>query len=145
MGQGYLMCYIKTLLGGGNPLRPRFDFFQKIKTKKEYFLQAKKLRKSEHRNKNKNIRFSENEINQINNLIELHGIKFSSYARGKILDLKIGTNIEIEQIYQLKKIGNNLNQMAKKINMDKTIKNNIELLEKLVSIENEIKKLSDDS
>jgi len=107
-------------------------------------INEKKLRKEVHRNILKTLRFTSDENKKINDLLILHNIKFSDYARSKILNLKIKTNIEIDYIYQIKKIGTNINQIAKKINQNNSSEK-IELLEKLLDIENQLKKLNDDS
>lgn len=95
------------------------------------------------KNIKKTIRFNKQELKKIETEIgELNNIKFSEFCRSKILgkNITINKNINIQKIYQLKKIGNNINQIAKRINQ-KNLENEIEILEVLKKIEDEIIKL----
>lgn len=92
----------------------------------------------------KTLRFSEDEILQIEKECKIYNQKFSTYARKKILDIEMKSQIEMNLILELKRIGNNLNQIAKKINEDDKAEK-LQLFTKLASIENEIKKLNSDS
>lgn len=85
----------------------------------------------------KTIRFSEKEFQQIQQKLDLAEISFSDFARASILKKKIKLPIERELIYQLNKIGVNLNQIAKVANE----KRSIAIMEKLIDIEKAIKEL----
>ena len=60
----------------------------------------------------KTIRFSSEEYSKIEELMSEHNLTFAEFARGAILKKKIKLPIERELLYQLNKIGNNLNQIA---------------------------------
>jgi hypothetical protein len=87
----------------------------------------------------KSIRLSEDENKQINSLIENHNISFSDFARSKILNQKIKTNLSKDLIYEVRKIGTNLNQIAHHVNQSKSV--DFQVLEKLVSIEKQLEEL----
>lgn len=83
----------------------------------------------------KTIRFSEDEFAQIEAKLKEHNLSFSEFSRGAILRKKIKTKLTLDYIYQLQKIGNNLNQVAKGLNSQKSDIPNSEILRKLVDIE----------
>lgn len=87
----------------------------------------------------KTIRFSDDEFEKIEHLMNEHNLTFAEFARGAILRKKIKLPIEKELIYELNKIGNNLNQIAKAVNQrdDK-----IQILTELVEIERALKNAS---
>ena len=85
----------------------------------------------------KTIRFSSEEYSKIEELMSEHNLTFSEFARGAILKKKIKLPIERELLYQLNKIGNNLNQIAKRINQ----KEKFSVLTELVQIEKSLKDL----
>jgi len=88
----------------------------------------------------KTIRFSDEEYSKIEELMSEHNLTFAEFARGAILRKKIKTNLSKDMIFEVNKVGNNLNQIAKKVNQDSDRKN---LLLKLIEIQNELKKISD--
>ncbi len=88
----------------------------------------------------KTIRFSDDEYEKIEKMMNEHNLTFAEFARGAILRKKIKTNLSKDMIFQVNKIGNNLNQIAKKVNQDSDRKN---LLLKLIEIQNQLKKISD--
>jgi len=104
--------------------------------KKEYIFRNKIHKKT--------IRFDDDELQKINEIIAPHNIKFSEFARSAILNKKIKSKIEIEFIYQIKKIGTNLNQIAKALNQN-NFRNEVELLEQLFKIETQLKNLKNDN
>jgi hypothetical protein len=102
-------------------------------------VEKKKIqRKNIHLSEMKTIRFSPDEIKKIEDDCNLCSEKFSTYARKKILDIPMREKIEIEKIIQIKKIGNNLNQIAKVVNQTKADLNKVQILELLQKIEDQI-------
>ena len=93
----------------------------------------------------KTLRFSNDEINMIEEKIAGHCINFSEFARGAILGKKIHSRITFEMISQVKKIGVNLNQIAKTLNEKKSDIPNSEILKKLIEIQKQIEEFSHDS
>lgn len=85
----------------------------------------------------KTIRFSETEFQQIQQKLDMAEISFSDFARSTLLKKKINLPIERELIYHLNKIGNNLNQIAKRVNSSERKS----VLSELVEIERAIKDL----
>ena len=83
----------------------------------------------------KTIRFSEDEFADVEAKLKEHNLSFSEFARGAILRKKIKTKLTLDYIFQLQKIGNNLNQIAKGINSRKSDIPNSEILKALVRIE----------
>lgn len=88
----------------------------------------------------KTIRFSDDEYSKIEKMMNEHNLTFAEFARSAILRKKIKTNLSKDMIFQVNKVGNNLNQIAKKVNQDSGRKN---LLLKLIEIQNQLKKISD--
>ena len=88
----------------------------------------------------KTIRFSNEEYEKIENMMNEHNLTFAEFARGAILQKKIKTNLSKDMIFQVNRVGNNLNQIAKKLNTDDDRKN---ILVKLIEIQNQLKKISD--
>jgi len=91
------------------------------------------------KNIKKTVRLSELEHEKLLKMLQENNLKFSDYARARLLKYKIKSKIDREQIYHLNKIGNNLNQIAKAVNSRNT---KIQILEKLVDIERAIKDLT---
>jgi len=85
----------------------------------------------------KTIRFSDEEFAEIEQKINEHNISFSEFARSAILRKKIKTKLTTDYIFQLQKIGNNLNQIAKNLNKKTDIPNS-EILKVLIEIKNGI-------
>jgi len=90
----------------------------------------------------KTVRLSNSENRELSELLENHNLTFSDFARAKILNKKINTKLTQDFLYELNKIGNNLNQISKNVNTKKSI--DIQVLKKLVDIEKSIKDLKDD-
>jgi hypothetical protein len=62
-----------------------------------------------------------------------------------ILKKKVHTKLTADMIYQIQRIGNNLNQIAKSLNQKKDSDiSNLEVLRKLIEIEKAIKEISND-
>lgn len=91
------------------------------------------------KNVRKTIRFSIEEFSQIEEKLSEHNLTFSEFSRGAILNKKIKTKLTTDYIFQLQKIGNNLNQIAKNLNSKKSDIPNSEILKTLVKIQNDIK------
>jgi hypothetical protein len=89
----------------------------------------------------KSIRLSEDENLKLNLMLEEHNISFSDYARARLLKYKIKTNITQDLLYEVNRIGNNLNQIAKKVNSYDD--DAVEQLQSLVAIEKQLKRLVD--
>ena len=87
----------------------------------------------------KTIRFSETEWEQIEQKLTEHNLSFAEFARGAILNKKIKTKLTTDYIFQLQKIGNNLNQIAKNLNSKKSDIPSSEILKTLIEIQNDIK------
>ncbi|HIP48243.1 MAG TPA: plasmid mobilization relaxosome protein MobC [Lutibacter sp.] len=64
---------------------------------------------------------------------------FSNFARAKILNQKIKSKITNDLIYEVSKIGNNLNQISKYVNTEKSL--DFQVLEKLIEIEKHLESL----
>jgi len=88
----------------------------------------------------KTIRFSDEEYSKIEKLMSEHSLTFAEFSRAAILRKKIKTNLSKDMIYEINRIGNNLNQIAKKVNQDSDRK---KILLKLIEIQNELKEISD--
>ena len=89
----------------------------------------------------KTIRFTESEIEQIEKKLKEHNLSFSEFARNAILGKKINSKISIKLVYEINKIGNNLNQIAKRVNTLKKIDN--EVLTKLIDIDKKLEGLKE--
>jgi len=88
----------------------------------------------------KTIRFSKEEFIEIEKKLFENNLTFSDFARASILNKKIKSKLTFEMIYQFQKIGNNLNQIAKKLNKNSDVPNS-EVLKMMIEIQNEIKKV----
>ena len=86
----------------------------------------------------KTIRFAPEEWEQIKVKLVEHNLTFAEFARSAILNKKVKTKLTKDYIYQLQKIGNNLNQIAKNLNSKKSDIPNSEILKVLLEIKNGI-------
>jgi len=91
------------------------------------------------KNIRKTIRFSADEFSKVEEKLIEHNLSFAEFARGAILNKKIKTKLTTDYIFQLQKIGNNLNQIAKNLNSKKSDIPNSEILKVLIEIQNDIK------
>ena len=89
----------------------------------------------------KTIRFSQAEFDNIQLELDKSNISFSDFARSAILRKKIKLPIEKELIYQVNKIGNNLNQIARAVNSNEKIS----VLTQLVEVEKALRDLRNGS
>jgi len=92
----------------------------------------------------KTLRFSVEEFAKIEQIIDEHKLTFSDFSRSAILKKKVNSKLRVDMIYQIQRVGNNLNQIAKVLNQKKSEISNIEIMRKLIDIENSIKEFSDD-
>jgi len=111
---------------------------QKIKNHKWRTLRQYKSYLSDKNKIRKTIRFSESEWEQIKVKLDEHNLTFAEFARSAILNKKVKTKLTKDYIYQLQKIGNNLNQIAKNLNSKKSDIPNSEILKTLLEIKNGI-------
>lgn len=88
----------------------------------------------------KTIRFSEDEYSKIQELMSEHKLTFAEFARASILKKKIKTNLTKDLLFEINRVGNNLNQIAKKVNSGTDRKN---LLIELLSIKNQMQEIKD--
>lgn len=88
----------------------------------------------------KTIRFSEDEFSKIQELMSEHKLTFAEFARASILKKKIKTNLTKDLLFEINRVGNNLNQIAKKVNSGTDRKN---LLIELISIKNQMQEIKD--
>lgn len=88
----------------------------------------------------KTIRFSEDEYSKIQELMSEHKLTFAEFARASILKKKIKTNLTKDLLFEINRVGNNLNQIAKKVNSGTDRKN---LLIELIAIKNQMQEIKD--
>jgi hypothetical protein len=87
----------------------------------------------------KTVRLSQLENQELSIMLNKHNLTFSDFARAKILGKQIKSKLSQDLIYQVNKIGNNLNQISKYANQNKSI--DIQILQELVKIEKHLDKL----
>ena len=125
----------ETSLGMILSLKPNDLLF----TKKEAKMQNKD-QKYDSRFIRKTLRFSSDEYAQIEAQLTTLGVNFTNFAKHAIINHKITIPIQMDLIYELNRIGNNLNQIAKSMHtMDN--KHKIPMLTQLVEIEKQLQKL----
>lgn len=88
----------------------------------------------------KTIRFSDDEFAKIEQMMSEHNLTFAEFARGAILRKKIKTNLTKDLLFEINRVGNNLNQIAKKVNSGSDRKN---LLIELIQIRKELEAIKD--
>ena len=92
----------------------------------------------------KTIRFSPEEYEQITS--NLNGKSFSEFARELILNGKVKISrvkkVDPALLYELNRIGNNLNQIAHKVNVE-SCENDILILDSLRNIERALEEIKD--
>ena len=84
------------------------------------------------------VRLTEEEKNQFIQLSKKDDKSISSIIRESVLKAKTVSKTDIQTVYELKKIGANLNQIAKHLNMLPVEEN---IREYLVSIQNHLDKI----
>jgi len=85
----------------------------------------------------KTISFTNEEFENITENLNLTNLDFSTFAKSILLKKKIKLPIEKELIYEINKIGVNLNQIAKSVNKSEKVA----VLTQLVEIEKALKSL----
>ena len=122
----------ETSLGMILSLKPNDLLFNKKEAKmqnKDQKYDSKFIRKT--------LRFSTDEYAQIEAQLTTLGVNFSNFAKNAIINHKNTIPIQMNLIYELNRIGNNLNQIAKSINSGEKIP----VLTQLVEIEKQLQKL----
>ena len=87
----------------------------------------------------KTIRFNEDEYTYINKQLEEHHLSFAELGRAAMLNQEIKSKLELEMVFQVGKIGINLNQLAHHVNTQKCI--DMQVLYTLVQIEKSLMRL----
>lgn len=59
---------------------------------------------------------TEEERDSVNERAKQEGMTLSAYARRSILNRKMVSKTDVQTVFELNKIGNNLNQLAKHVN-----------------------------
>lgn len=91
----------------------------------------------------KTVRLSKDENLKLDEMLKNHNLTFSNFARAKILNQKIKSKITNDLIFEVSKIGNNLNQISKYVNTKKAL--DFGVLEKLIKIEKHLEGLRNDN
>lgn len=97
----------------------------------------------ENRTKTIKIRLTEDEKERVVKRSKEEGITLSSFMRKSVLCEKFVSKTDVQTVFELKKIGNNLNQLAKHINslpIDKIILNSLESIDKYIK---ELRQITD--
>ncbi len=84
------------------------------------------------------IRVSKEEKDKIANIAKSLGVSLSTYTRKSLLGERVTSKIDIQTMFEIKKIGVNLNQLAKHIN---TLPLDEEIIKSLSSINNYINEM----
>lgn len=92
----------------------------------------------ENRTKMLILRLTENEKKQAVKRAKDEGLTLSSYIRKCVLNEKFVSRTDVQTVFELKKIGTNLNQLAKHVN---TLPVEENILESLQSLDHYIKEL----
>jgi len=122
----------KTSLGMILSLNPNDLLFTKKEVKmknKDQKYDSKFIRKS--------LRFSSDEYAKVEAQLTTLGVNFTEFAKNAIINHQITIPIQMDLIYELNRIGNNLNQIAKSVNSSEKIP----VLTQLVEIEKQLQKL----
>lgn len=112
-------------------------------------MESKKKDTTKHKKENIiNLRVTEKELSAINSRVKKAKINRSSYILQAILNEKVLTNIDIQVVFQLRKIGVNLNQITKQIHIiskfvDKKEDKLPDILKEITFIEQQIQQLND--
>lgn len=122
-----MFCYHKTKSLAGGILPPNTPFFQ--------------LSEFGMRDKIARVRLTQDEHEQLSKLADENDLTLSEYIRRSALKrkTKITTEFEKALYFEINRIGNNLNQIAKYVNTNKKLDKFV--LKSLVSIERELKEL----
>ena len=92
----------------------------------------------------KTLRFTPDEFAKIEEQREKTNLDFTNYAKKAIMNKRVIAKVEEDftraLIYELNKIGNNINQIAKGVKTDK-----VQVLQELIKIEKHLKDLTNGS
>lgn len=88
-------------------------------------------------------RISVEEKKQIMELAKAEGVSLSTYLRRSLLHGRLISKTDIQTVFELKKIGNNLNQVARYVNTLPVDENIIESLGIVRNYIDELKKITD--
>jgi predicted DNA binding CopG/RHH family protein len=83
-------------------------FTKKTESESEYTARSKRI----------TVRFSEEELRRLEKLAGQTHMKISTFLRGAVLKHKIVSKTDMDTIRELKKIGVNLNQIARHMNQE---------------------------
>lgn len=97
----------------------------------------------ENRTKVIRARLSEEEKEQVFRRAKAEGITLSMYLRNSVLGERIASKTDIQTVFELKKIGTNLNQLAKHVNSLPIDDNILKSLENINNYINELKQITD--
>lgn len=97
----------------------------------------------ENRTKVIRARLSEEEKEQVFRRAKAEGITLSMYLRNSVLGERIASKTDIQTVFELKKIGTNLNQLAKHVNSLPIDDNILKSLENINKYINELKQITD--
>lgn len=89
----------------------------------------------------KSIRFTSDELTKVEKQRLKTSLDFTNYCKSVVMRRKIVTKIEKSLVYEINKIGTNLNQLARDT---KNKKESILILKELVKIEQYLKSLLND-
>lgn len=92
----------------------------------------------ENRDKRIYVRLSKSEKEKLIKRAKAEGVSLSTYLRKSMLGERIVSKTDVQTVFELKKIGTNLNQLAKHIN---TLPVNEYILESINTIDTYIKEL----
>lgn len=88
-------------------------------------------------------RLSVDEKKRIMDFAKAEGVSLSTYMRRSLLREKMVSKTDIQTVFELKKIGNNLNQLAKHVNTLPIESNIIESIEFIKKYIDELKIITD--
>lgn len=89
-------------------------------------------------------RLSEEEREQVLRRAKTEGMSLSMYLRKSVLGEKITSKTDIQTVFELKKIGTNLNQLAKHVNALPVEENILESIRVIDSYIKELKLITND-
>lgn len=87
-------------------------------------------------------RLSEEEKEQVLKHAKTEGVSLSMYLRKSVLRERIASKTDIQTVFELKKIGTNLNQLAKHVNTLPVEENILESLKVLDNYIEELKQIT---
>lgn len=88
-------------------------------------------------------RITVEEKKQIMELAKSNGVSISTYLRRSLLNGRLVTKTDVQTVFELKKIGNNLNQLARYVNTLPVDENIIASLDDIKNYIEELKNITD--